>query len=105
MYPANAYNIRQANDDDWASLDRLAELDSQRGLSGPALVAEIGGDPAAAISLTDGRVIADPFQQTAVARQLLHMRVRGLQAHSRTPSLTERIRKAMAPFRARTSDL
>jgi hypothetical protein len=104
MYPANAYNIRQANDDDWA-LDRLAELDSQRGLSGPALVAEIGGDPAAAISLTDGRVIADPFQQTAVARQLLLMRVRGLQAHSRTPSLTERIRKAMAPFRARTSDL
>jgi hypothetical protein len=105
MYPANAYNIRQASDDDWPSLNRLAGLDSQRGLTGPALVAEIGGDPAAAISLTDGRVIADPFQHTAVARQLLHMRVRALHAHSRTPSLTERIRKAMAPFRARTSDV
>jgi hypothetical protein len=104
MYPAAAYNIRQATEADEPALHQLAELDSQRGLSGPALVAEIGGNPAAAISLADGRVISDPFQQTAVARQMLHMRVRALQAHSRTPSLTERIRKAMAPFRARTSD-
>jgi hypothetical protein len=88
---------------DEPALYRLAELDSQRPLSGPALVAEIDGYTAAAISLSDGRVIADPFQQTAVVRQMLHMRVRALQAHWRTPSLPERIRTAMTPFRTRTS--
>jgi hypothetical protein len=104
MYAADAYNIRKATETDGPDLRRLAELDSQRPLSGPALVAEIGGEPAAAISLADGRVIADPFQLTGVARQMLRLRSGALQAYSHTPSLNERIRKALAPFRARTSD-
>jgi hypothetical protein len=104
MYAADSYNIRKATEADESALHRLAELDSQRPLSGPALVAEIGGSPAAAISLTDGRLIADPFQYTAVARQMLSMRSGALRAYSRTASLPQRIRKALAPFRARTSD-
>ena len=52
MFAANAYVIRHAT-----GADKLAELDSQRPLTGPALVGEIDGRPAAAISLTDGRVI------------------------------------------------
>jgi hypothetical protein len=103
MY-ANAYNIRKATVADAAALDRLAALDSQRPLSGPLLVAEIDGSPAAAISLSDGRVIADPFQLTAIARQGLRMRADALRAHDRTPSLAARVREAMAPFRARTRD-
>jgi hypothetical protein len=103
MYAANAYEIRKSTDADESALHRLAELDSQRPLFGPALVAEIAGNPAAAISLADGRVIADPFQQTAVARQVLRMRFGALRAYSRTPSLPERMREALAPFRARTS--
>ena len=103
MY-SDAYNIRQSTEADEAALHRLAELDSQRPLSGSSLVAEIGGDPAAAISLADGRVIADPFRHTAVARQILRVRVGAMTAHSQTPSLPDRIRRALAPFRARTSD-
>jgi hypothetical protein len=57
--------IRQATEDDHRALQRLAELDSQRPLSMPALIAETRGLPAAAISLADGRVIADPFEHTA----------------------------------------
>lgn len=104
MYPANAYVIRKATDADQAALHRLAVLDGQRALSGPALVAEIGGEPAAAISLADERVIADPFQRTAVLRQLLRIRVGALRAYSRTPSLPERLREALAPFRAGASE-
>jgi hypothetical protein len=104
MYPTNAYHIRQATDADESALSRLADLDSQRPLSGPALIGEIDGNPAAAVSLTDGRVIADPFKQTAVLSQLLHMRAGALRAYSRTPSLPERMRETMAPFRARASE-
>ena len=99
MYPGNYYVIRQATAEDQRSLHQLAELDSQRPLSGPALIGEIGGVPAAALSLNEGRVIADPFQHTALLSQLLRMRAGALDAYSRTPSLAERIRAAMAPFR------
>jgi hypothetical protein len=104
MYPANAYLIRRATEADEPALHRLAELDAQRPLSGPALIAEIGGKPAAAISLADGRVIADPFEHTAVARQVLRMRFGALRAYSRTPSLPGRIGEALAPFRVRASE-
>jgi hypothetical protein len=103
MYPGNYYVIRPATPEDERALRQLAELDSQRPLSGPALIAEIDGAPAAALSLTEGRVLADPFRRTAVLGQLLRMRAGALEAYSRTPSLAERIRAAMAPFRARTA--
>lgn len=96
MYPANAYVIRQATEEDEPVLHRLAGLDSQRPISGPALIGEIDGVPAGAVSLTDGRTVADPFQPTAVLRQLLRMRRGALLAYSRTPSLRERLRAAFA---------
>jgi hypothetical protein len=92
MYPANHYVIRQATSDDERSVRQLAELDSQPPLGGPALIGEIRGLPAAAVSLTDGRVVADPFQSTVLLRQVLHMRVDAFRAYSRTPSLAERVR-------------
>lgn len=48
MFPSNAYVIRRATEDDEVELRRLAELDGQRPLTGPALVGEIDGKPAAA---------------------------------------------------------
>jgi hypothetical protein len=103
MYPTNAYVIRQSTHADTHALWRLAELDNQRPFSGPALIGEIDGNPAAAISLAEGRVIADPFQQTGVLIQLLRMRHGALGASSREPSLPGRMRAAMAPFRARAA--
>jgi hypothetical protein len=98
MYPANAYVIRQATETDAATLRHLAELDGQKPFAGPALIAESGGTAIAAISLFDQRGVADPFERTAVATQLLHMRLHALRAHSGTPSLTERLRAAFRPF-------
>ncbi len=99
MYPTNAFVIRRATEDDEPALRRLAELDGQRPLSGPGLNGEIDGQPAAAVSAIDGRVVADPFQQTAVVSQVLRIRLRVLRSHARTPSLAERVRAALQPFR------
>jgi hypothetical protein len=104
MYPTNAYNVRRATETDEGALRRLAELDSRTPISGPALIGEIHGAPAAAVSLIDGRVVADPFQQTAVLTQILRMRYSALRTHSRTPALTERLRATFAPFRARAGE-
>jgi hypothetical protein len=103
MYPANSYSIRQATDADAATLRHLAELDGQQPFAGPALIAESDGIAVAAISLFDERVIADPFERTAVVTQLLRMRLAALRSYSTTPSLPERLRTAMRPFMARAA--
>jgi hypothetical protein len=90
MFAANTYVIRHVT-----GAERLAELDSQRPLTGPALVGEIDGRPAAAISLTDRRVVADPFQHTAQLVALLRMRARAVDAADRQPSVRERLRAAV----------
>jgi hypothetical protein len=100
MFPANAYVIRQATIDDQAVLERLAGLDSQQPLRGPALIGEIDGTPAAAISMADGRVVADPFKLTAQLVPVLMMRRRSLQAFAAQPSLRSRVKIGMRPSRA-----
>jgi hypothetical protein len=97
VFPANAYVIRQATDADEATLQRLAALDGQQPLSGRALIGEIDGTPAAAVSLADGRVIADPFQATARLIPVLTMRRRSLRALAERPSVTARVRAALTP--------
>ena len=96
MYPANAYVIRQATSSDGSVLERLAALDGQKPLSGRALIGEIDGTPAAAISLEDGRVVADPFKLTAQLVPVLIMRRRSLQAFYERPSLTARLKAGLA---------
>jgi hypothetical protein len=91
MFPANAYTIRQATADDAYALNRLAELDSQRPLGDHVLIGEIDGRAAAAISLIDSRVVANPFEATAQLSALLRIRARATGAYARTPSLRERM--------------
>ena len=100
MLPANTYVIRPATHDDQPALEALAELDSQSRLDGPALVGEIDGRPAAAISLHDRRVIADPFLFTVQLRQVLRMRAAALHAREQTPSLPVRVRAAIGTVSA-----
>ena len=66
MDPANSYSIRQATDADAATLRHLAELNGEHPSAGSALIAESDRIAVAAISLFDERVIADPFERTAV---------------------------------------
>jgi hypothetical protein len=77
--------LRIAHPDDAKALASLAELDQARALASPVLVAEVSGSPIAALSLSDFRVIANPFEPSAALVQLLLVRARQLQrAEQRT---------------------
>ena len=59
------WTIRPADPTDSPTIRRLAALDSQPELTGPALIAEIGDEAWAAVELRSGRTIADPFRPSA----------------------------------------
>jgi hypothetical protein len=63
--------IRVARADDGADLARLAALDSAPPLAEPALVAEQNGAIAAALCLSTGRAVADPFLRSLHLVELL----------------------------------
>lgn len=66
--------MRLAYAEDYPALVRLAQLDSAEGVpSRPLLIAEAGGELRAALSLSDGTSIADPFHPTAEILSLLGM--------------------------------
>ena len=100
MFAAKIYNLRLATEADAAALRRLAELDSGSPIEGRALVGEIDGAAAAALSLDDGRVIADPFKRTDHLVACLRMRARALRAYDVTPSLRERMLAAVTVRKA-----
>jgi hypothetical protein len=75
-----AVTIRYAFPDDARALVRLATLDSREAPSAPVLLAEVDGELWAALSLTDGAVVADPFRRTTALVELLGARARQLRA-------------------------
>jgi hypothetical protein len=102
MHSSETYTIRPATADDAWALRWLAALDSQEQLARPALIGEIDGVPAAAISLADGRVAADPFRRTHALGELLRARATALRPHSKgRPSRRKRL--AASPV-ARSSE-
>ena len=82
--------IRRAGPGDDAVLVRLAALDAASPFSRPALVATLDGLPAAAVSLVDGRTVADPFLPSAEAVALLRHRAAAV-----APPARRRHRKAL----------
>jgi hypothetical protein len=99
MFPANTYRIWFAVADDTAALSRLERQSAQPPLIGRVLIGELDGTPAAAISLDDGRVIADRSRDTSRLVTTLRMRVRTILAHEASPALRERIRSALSAYR------
>ena len=88
--------LRLATDVDAPAVRRLAALDDAPRLSGAVLLALVDGEPVAALSLDDGRVVADPFRLTVHAVALLRLHARHL-----TPAApAERSRWAFARWRA-----
>ena len=67
----NALTIRPADLADLAGLDRLAALDSASPPTSEVLVAEVGGELWAAISVETGAAIADPFRPSGDLVELL----------------------------------
>jgi hypothetical protein len=72
--PTDAVTLRLSRPADDPALEALAQLDCARTPHGPHLVAEVGGTLRAAISLTDGIVIANPFHRTTAMVELLRTR-------------------------------
>jgi hypothetical protein len=89
-----AVTLRFAAFDDAPDLLRLAQLDSAEPLREPILLAEVAGRPTAALSLLEGRVVADPFALTAGTVELLRARARQLSGPERPRRRWRRPRSA-----------
>ena len=99
-HPATvAVTLRFAFPDDAGALARLAALDSSEPPAAPVLVGEVGGQLLAAMSLSDGAVIADPFFPTVTLVELLRARARQLTTDGSAPRRS--LRSISAAFRAR----
>ena len=77
---AAAVEIRRLDVADDREVERLAGRDSSETPAGELLGAEVDGHLIAAISLSDGSRIADPFTRTDEVVQLLSMRASQLGA-------------------------
>jgi len=72
--PVPGVEIRHAGAHDADIVKRLAALDEAPPLVGPVLLASADGQPVAALSLADRRVVADPFVATVPIVSLLRAR-------------------------------
>jgi hypothetical protein len=79
--------MRRATAADSARIRVLAYLDDKRLPAGPFLVAEVTAEVVAAVSLSSGTVLADPFRLTADAVAMLRLRAAQVGA---TDELAER---------------
>jgi hypothetical protein len=75
--------IRFATPDDEVALSRLAETDSSRAPRGAVLVAVVGGELWAALSLDDLHGVSDPFRPSGEALWMLTERARQLRRERR----------------------
>jgi hypothetical protein len=76
--PSAALVIRHIGPGDVDALRTLAQLDSSRVPTGETLVAEVGGELWAAISVENLHTVADPFRLTGELVSLLTERARQL---------------------------
>ena len=88
------HRTRLATDHDHDVIERIAALDSSTPIEGAALIGEIDGIPVAVLSLTDGRVVADPFRRTADLVAVMHRRASGSGIASRIAWRVKRLRAA-----------
>ncbi len=78
LLPSAPVVLRLAGPDDTHLVERLAALDGASPLGGRVLVALIDDQALAALSLLDGRVVANPFVATGEAVALLRLRAEHL---------------------------
>ena len=77
--PSSTITIRPADPGDEAAVRRLAALDSATVPASPLLVAEVDGELRAALSVTSGKGIADPFEWTAEIVAMLRAYAGGIE--------------------------
>jgi hypothetical protein len=74
--------IRRLSGQDDGRIRLLAQLEGRREPEGPWLGAEVEGEVLAAISLTTGETLSDPFSRTAELRAMLELRAAQLRRRS-----------------------
>jgi len=74
--------IRRATAADASAVRRLAELDSAFPPTGDVLLAEMGDELWAALSVDTGAAVADPFRPSADLVDLLRLRADGSEART-----------------------
>jgi hypothetical protein len=85
--------VRRGRPSDDHALATLAALDSAHPLTGRSIVGEVDGQIVAAVSLHDGRAVADPFAPTADVVDILRLHTAGARSDAargrlRRPRLT-----------------
>lgn len=99
--PTYTVTIRPGRPGDEYAVARLAQLDSARRPQGDLLLAEQDGELRAALPLTRGRAIADPFHLTGDLVRLLENRRRQLAGVPRHGWLRRNAAGSVAPVAAR----
>lgn len=94
-YEPGAVVLRQGHGDD-DDVRRLAELDDARSLEGGVLIAVLDGEAVAALSLEDGRVVANPFRPTIGPVSLLRLRAEQIESRPRPRRRWARLRLRLA---------
>ena len=87
MIAMDSLVIRTATASDAEALQRLAALDSRDLAAGPHLLAELDGRAVAALSRTNGSVVADPFAYTDTIVAMLRHRGEQLAGVRERPGL------------------
>src|SRR3954468_13475690 len=96
-----SFLMRRATIADAARIRELARLDDKRMPAGPFLVAVVSGEIVAAVSLSSGRVVADPFRLTGDAVAMLRLRAAQVGMTSELSALRER--RAQGSYGARSA--
>jgi hypothetical protein len=76
---AAVISIRLADPEEQAAIDRLAQLAERPAPTGRILVAAVDGELWAALPLSTGKLIVDPFRPSSEIRQLLTLRASQLE--------------------------
>jgi hypothetical protein len=85
--------LRPAGPADAGAVRRLAALDSSVAPRGEVVLGLRGEQPVAAMSLTDGHLVADPFERTAEVAELLREHAAGTRdGRGRRAELLRRLR-------------
>jgi hypothetical protein len=99
MLSPHAYTIRPAEASDEPTLAFLAVLAGEAPLTRPALIGDVDGVPAAALSLVDGRAVADPYRPSSGLVRHLRLHRSGWRPRQQRHAVRDRVR-AVLPFMA-----
>jgi hypothetical protein len=94
MFSANTYRIRIATAADADTINAWGAGP----LTGQVLIGELAGEPAAAMSLSDGQTASDPAKQTDHLLANMRMRAASMVAHAASPSVRERALAGLPVF-------